>query len=125
MSVYAVCRGQGGAVDTVVAMARRFSFGVLFAMGFWSASLLLQRWMSSALPASVTTAQSPRVSALNAPIPASIQSTERSGGHRYKVSGFDQDTKFATTEFIIADSPSNAQLKVELKGVTVATIEEA
>ena len=117
IAVYAVCHGQGGAVDTLVGMARRFSYGALFAVGWWSSSLLLQKWMTQPAP-------SPIIQKLQLPVPA-FQTPEPSGVSRYRVSGMDQDTKFEVTEVIYADSPSNAQLKVELKGVNVAAVERA
>jgi hypothetical protein len=44
---------------------------------------------------------------------------------KYRVSGLDRETHFETVEFVYADSPSKAQMKVELKGVDVAAVERA
>jgi hypothetical protein len=60
----------------------------------------------------------------SAPVPA-FEIAPAAGGTRYRVRGFDRDTHFETVEFVYADSPSNAQMKVELKGVEVAAVERA
>jgi hypothetical protein len=112
-AVYNVCHVAGG-VDTVINMARRISYGALFAVGFWSASIVLHKWMSSTKPSPVgTRTQGPK------------PTSAAEGPGRYRVTGVDDETKFQTTEVIYAESPSNAQLKVELKGVHVDAVERA
>jgi hypothetical protein len=118
VSVYSVCH-VAGAVDTVIGMARRISFGALFALGFWSASTVLQRWMGKPVrPATPTGSPLP-------PVPTFAVPPTPTGPGQYRVRGVDHDTHFQTSEVVYADSPSNAQLKVELKGVVVAAVERA
>jgi hypothetical protein len=114
IGVYAVCHQAGGAVDTIVGMARRVAFGALMGVGFWAASHVLQYWMGHA--------SRPLTSA-----PASPSSGKalQTGEGKYRVRGKDKETDFEITEIVYADSPGNAQLKVELKGVQVAAVERA
>ena len=86
--------------------------------------MLLQKLMSHATPMPVAVQSQQPIQNLRMPVPA-FPIAEVAGAARYRVSGHDQDTQFETTEFIYADSPSNAQLKVELKGVDVAAVEKA
>lgn len=121
VAVYAVCHESGGAVDTIVGMCRRVCYGILFAVGFWGASHLLQRWMSQQQPRSTIP-----VIANSPPRPApAFDTTEAASECRYRVRGFDRDTHFQTMEFVYADSPGKAQMKVELKGVEVESVERA
>jgi hypothetical protein len=59
------------------------------------------------------------------PIPTFATAPIPVGPGHYLVRGVDTDTHFQTAEVVFADSPSNAQLKVELKGVQVAAVERA
>jgi hypothetical protein len=128
VAIYNVCHQSGGPVDTIVGMARRISFGALYAIGFWAASHVLNRWMSQ--PVAAVVARAERAAAGNtappaAPIPT-FASGEISGAMgQYRVHGVDVDSQFEITEVVFADSPSSAQLKVELKGVQVAAVERA
>jgi hypothetical protein len=119
VAVYQVCHQAGGPMDTIVGMARRITFGALFALGFWSASLVLQKYMNNPVrPAmSASPPPPPMPTFATAPLPA--------GPGQYRVRGVDKDSHFQITEVVYADSPSNAQLKVELKGVQVAAVERA
>ena len=116
LTVYGLCHIAGG-IDSAVGVARRITYGALFAVGFWSASIVLQRWMGQA---SVRPAAPPGTPP--PPVPTYIIPPQ-DGPARYRVRGHDHETKFETEEFIFAESPSNAQLKVELKGVKVAAVE--
>lgn len=117
-AIYCLCHVAGG-VDSVIGITRRITYGALFAVGYWSASQLLQKWMSGPTrPAVPTIAPAP-------PLPTFATVPPPSGPGQYRVRGVDQDTRFETTEVVFADSPSNAQLKVELKGVRVAAVERA
>jgi hypothetical protein len=122
VGVYNVCHDAGGPVDTIVGMARRITFGALFAVGFWTASHLLQRWMSQTVAPQRTAAPS---IAPPPPLPTFMKAPVPVGPGQYRVSGTDSESHFQTSEVIFADSPSNAQLKVELKGVRVAAVERA
>jgi hypothetical protein len=117
LTVYAVCDKDGGALDTAVGMARRITYGALFAIGFCSASLVLRKWMSQPVRPSTPLSPAP-------PIPIFGVSANPGNG-KYLVRGVDQDTRFQTSEVVYADSAKNAQLKVELKGVEVAEVEPA
>jgi hypothetical protein len=125
-AVLSVCSDSAGPIDSIVGMSLRVSYGVLFGGGFWAMSFLLQRWMGQ--PAR-TFARIGPVNTLSAQPPAppvpTFEVAQESGPARYRVHGFDRDTHFETIEFVYADSPSNAQLKVELKGVDVASVEAA
>ncbi len=120
MAVYTVCHEQGGTIDTVVGMARRITYGALFAVGFCTASLVLHKWMSQpvrpATPKSKNAPPPPPVPTFGMPQP---------GAGKYRVSGVDHDTQFEISEVVYADSPGSAKLKVELKGVDVAQVEPA
>jgi hypothetical protein len=126
IAVLSVCSDTAGSVDSIVGMCRRVTYGVLFAAGFWAMSYLLQRFMNQPAPALVSTAS--RDAFTSAP-PAPPEPTFAVAGEkasiRYRVRGYDRDTHFETIEFVHADSPSNAQMKVELKGVEVASVEVA
>jgi hypothetical protein len=115
--IYNLCHEEGGTIDTVVGVARRITYGALFAIGFCSASLLLQKWMSQPVRPLVPVASRP-------PLPEYDMPTPQVTG-RYRVVGVDHDTRFQTEEIVYADSPTNARLKVELKGVDVAAVEPA
>jgi hypothetical protein len=124
IGVYAVCRQQGGPVDSLVGMCQRILGGMLFALGFWGASHVLRHWMSQPIAQSVRVNGSTQSPPPMPPLPTyAIAPAE--GECRYRVRGFDRETKFETIEFVYADSPSNAQVKVELKGVEVAAVERA
>jgi hypothetical protein len=120
VAVYNVCREAGGPVDTIVGMARRVTFGALYGLGFWAASLVLRRWMSQP--------QHPLLLPVGPPvppIPTFAAFPGPAGPGQYRVRGVDRDSNFEITEVVFADSPSSAQLKVELKGVHVAAVERA
>jgi len=117
VAVYNVCHEQGGAVDTMVGVARRITYGALFAIGFCSASLVLRKWMSQPVRPAAPAAPPP-------PVPT-FEALPQTGPGQYRVRGVDHDTKFETSEIVYADSPSNAKFKVELKGVDVAAVERA
>jgi hypothetical protein len=117
LAIYGAYHVVGG-IDSAVGVARRITYGALFAVGFWSASIVLQRWMSrTARPALPPGAPPPPVPTFIIPPP--------DGPGQYRVRGYDHETHFETEEFVFADSPSNAQMKVELKGVDVAVVERA
>jgi hypothetical protein len=119
-SVYHVCH-VAGAVDTAINMAWRITYGALFAVGFWSASVVLRKWMSHANPVSIPVTT--RSEMPSPPIPTFGMNFASNGPGQYRVHGVDDETKFQITEVVYADSPSSAQLKVELKGVCVAAVE--
>jgi hypothetical protein len=119
-AIYQLCH-IAGAIGNVVGVARRITLGALFAVGFWSASIVLQKWMGRSIrplmPAGQPAAPPP-------PVPT-FEISEPDGPPRYRVRGVDRETHFEIEEFVFAESPSNAQLKVELKGVDVAVVERA
>jgi hypothetical protein len=119
IAVYGVCHDRGGSIDTIIGMCRRISYGMLFAVGFWTASLLLRKWMSQPVRPLVPAGTAPTAP----PRPPTLPTSDGPG--RYRVRGFDRDTHFETVEFVYADSHENAQMKVELKGVKVAAVEHA
>ena len=114
VAIYNVCYDTGGAVDTLVGVARRITYGALFAVGFCAASLVLRKWMS--IPPRPASASGMMTSPA---MPANVSN----GPGQYRVRGIDRDTKFETSEIVIADSPENAKFKVELKGVDVKLVE--
>jgi hypothetical protein len=120
LAIYNICQQEGGAIDTVVGMARRITYGALFAVGFTAASLVLRKWMSHPsrplVPAGSNSAAPPP------PVPTFAMNVHTGPG-QYRVRGVDHDTRFETVEIIYADSPENAKMKVELKGVDVAEVE--
>ena len=119
VAIYNVCHQTGGPIDTIVVMARRITFGALFAVGFCSASFVLQKWMSQPIrPAIPPGTPAP-------PLPAYAMASVPTGPGQYRVRGVDRESHFETAEVVYADSPSNAQLKVELKGVQVTAVERA
>jgi hypothetical protein len=124
LGVYMVCSQEGGPVDTVVGMCQRIVGGMLFAVGFWGASHVLRRWMSQNSPQLIPVNGPALAPQPAAPLPSFLVSVNQ-GESRYRVRGFDRETHFETVEFVYADSPSNAQMKVELKGVEVAAVERA
>ena len=103
----------------MIGVARRITYGALFAIGFCSASLILQKWMSHPVRP-----LAPAGTAARLPLPGYEMPTPQVAG-RYRVVGVDHDTRFQTEEIVFADSPTNAKLKVELKGVDVAAVEPA
>jgi len=124
VSVYAVCRDQGGPVDTLVGMCQRIVGGMLFAIGFWGASHVLRQLMAQGVP-QLAAGKGPSTAPVpSAPLPSFLVPPHE-GESRYRVRGFDRETHFETIEFVYADSPSNAQMKVELKGVEVAAVDRA
>jgi hypothetical protein len=130
--VYFVCRDSGGAIDSLVALCTRISYGMLFAVGFWSSSVVLRRWMSEATEplvprfSGLASTATIGTTALRPPTPLSVDlENTQPAQSRYRVRGYDRDPHFQTIEFVYADSPSNAQMKVELKGVEVAAVEAA
>ncbi len=123
-SVYHVCH-VAGAVDTAINMCRRITYGALFAVGFWSASIVLRKWMSHASPAPVSSPAPTQSPPPRLPIPTFEMNFTPNGPGQYRVHGVDDETKYQITEVVYADSPSSAQLKVELKGVRVAAVERA
>jgi hypothetical protein len=128
IAVLSVCSDTAGSVDTIVGMCRRITYGVLFAAGFWGMSYLLQRWMNQPVLAGAPTPARAREAFTEQPPAPPVPTFEVSGEvapARYRVRGYDRDTHFETIEFVYADSPSNAQMKVELKGVVVSSVEAA
>jgi hypothetical protein len=117
VAVYNVCHEQGGAIDTIVGMARRITYGALFAIGFCTASLVLRKWMSQPLRPICPNGQAVP------PPPVPTFGMSQPGTGKFRVSGVDHDTRFQTSEIVYADSPGSAKLKVELKGVDVQTVE--
>jgi hypothetical protein len=122
LGVYVVCRQQGGPVDTLVGMCQRILGGMLFGVGFWGASHVLRRWMSQNMLQPIPVNRSSPLPQPTAPLPSFLVPPHQ-GETRYRVRGLDRETRFETVEFVYADSPSNAQMKVELKGVEVAAVE--
>ena len=120
VGVYTVCHDAGGPIDTIVGMARRITFGALFAVGFWAASHVLQRWMSQPIVPQQTGTP---LTAPPPPVPTFMQAPVPVGPGQYRVSGTDSESHFQISEVVYADSPSSAQLKVELKGVQVVAVE--
>lgn len=123
IAVYDVCHERGGSLDTIIGMCRRISYGMLFGAGFWGASHVLKRWMNQ--PELRFASRAAKTPAPPAPPVPHFEIPDPAADGRYRVRGFDRDTHFETVEFVYADSPSNAQMKVELKGVEVAVVERA
>jgi hypothetical protein len=106
-AVYSVCHPRGGSIDPV-AMSLRLAFTGTIAAGYYAASIALRRWMGAEREWSERTA---------------VVVGGKNGAGRFRVSGVDRASRMETTEFIDADSPERARIKVDLKGVEVATIE--
>jgi hypothetical protein len=106
-AVYAVCHGRGGSIEPV-AMTLRLAITGTIAAGYYAASIALRRWMGAEREFSERTA---------------VVVGGKAGGGRFRVSGVDRASRMETTEFVEADSPERARIKVDLKGVDVATIE--
>jgi hypothetical protein len=125
-AVLSVCSDNAGPIDSIVGMSLRVTYGVLFAGGFWAMSFLLQRWMGRSAPVFAGIGRGNKFNAQPpAPPVPTFEVANENVEARYRVRGFDRDTHFETIEFVHADSPSKAQLQVELKGVEVASVEAA